>query len=87
MTAYYNENDAQKAACLREFIKANLIAAGEVRKGVGAPELGQRFRCANAAGAVTGNASRFINALSVLNIMGALLNGLTKEQNGPSENK
>lgn len=30
MTAYYNEIDPQKAACLREFIKANLIAPGEV---------------------------------------------------------
>src|SRR5271157_509456 len=28
--AYYNENDAQKAACLREAIKANLILPGEV---------------------------------------------------------
>lgn len=27
---YYNENDAEKAACLREFITANLIAPGEV---------------------------------------------------------
>lgn len=30
MSAYYNEIDPQKAACLREFIKANLIAPGEV---------------------------------------------------------
>jgi DNA (cytosine-5)-methyltransferase 1 len=30
MTAYYNEHDADKAAWLRELIKANLIAPGEV---------------------------------------------------------
>ncbi len=30
MTVYYNEIDPQKAACLREFIRANLIAPGEV---------------------------------------------------------
>lgn len=30
MTVYYNENDAQKAAWLRELIKANVIAPGEV---------------------------------------------------------
>lgn len=30
MTAYYNEHDPQKAAWLRELIKANLIAPGEV---------------------------------------------------------
>lgn len=30
MTAYYNEHDAQKAAWLRELIKAGLIAPGEV---------------------------------------------------------
>jgi DNA (cytosine-5)-methyltransferase 1 len=30
VSAYYNEIDPQKAACLREFIKTNLIAPGEV---------------------------------------------------------
>lgn len=30
MTAYYNENDAFAAAWLRELIKADLIAPGEV---------------------------------------------------------
>jgi len=30
MTAYYNENDAEKAAWLRELIRENVVAAGEV---------------------------------------------------------
>ena len=30
MTAYYNENDAQKAAWIRELIKARVVAPGEV---------------------------------------------------------
>jgi hypothetical protein len=65
---------------------SGLIATGEVRKGVGTPELGQRLRRADAAGSVTGNASRFVNALAVLNVMGPLLYGLAEKKNRARKN-
>ena len=65
---------------------SGLIAAREVGKGVRTPELCQCFRCATAARSVTNNASRRVNALAVLDIMGPLLDGLGKEKNRARKN-
>jgi hypothetical protein len=67
-------------------LRCSLIATAEVRKSVGTTELGQRLRGASAAGSVAGNASRFVNALAVLNIMGTLLDGLREEKNRARKN-
>jgi hypothetical protein len=67
-------------------LRSGLIATGEVRKGVGTPELGHRLRRADAAGSVTGNASRLVNALAVLNVMGPLLYGLAEKKNRARKN-
>src|SRR6202040_3837665 len=67
-------------------LRSGLIATAEDRKSVGPPELRQRLRCAIPAGSVTSDASRLVNALAVLDIMGPLLDGLGEEKNRARKN-
>jgi hypothetical protein len=67
-------------------LRRGLIAPGEIRKRIGTLELGQRLRPTCPVGSVAGNASRFVKALSVLNVVRPLFDDLRKQKSGTSDN-